>query len=489
MKLKPLLPYLIIALALGLRLAALLRYGDFWSDEMFSFVYSQKPLIPSLTKFWLWETNPPLHLAVLKIWFVLIPANEWTARLPSIIFGTAGVAAIYYSAKTFFTEKVALLAALAAALAPMVIFFSATARVYALLFLLAILSAHFTVQLFLTDTNNDRRTIFVYMLIQLLGMYAHLTFFFLLAAETATILILRRAKIWVWIKLHLLPFALWLVWAVPAFTIKLSQRNFQNSWFFNMQIGLATKFEQLKLIFTGPSNNIFAVIIMAVLITAVARELIIQKRQASIQEIFLVYLILAMTPLILAIVLGAINIKFLFIATPAILLLTGYLLRRVPTMVATIIIILIMVPGISQLFYHNLPINRWQDLSAYSADKYNANKKQLIIYNNFTIKNELEYYYHGPISILAFAPDSEDDWDYYLINNNYKSLRYTDDAILRWLKTIGYVTYDDIYILDGIFHHEETARVLGKNGYTSANAPYYLPILEHPSLVHFSKTI
>ena len=99
MKKQKILNYLpliiIIMFAFILRLITILKLGPFYFDEAFSFSYSQKPLLISL-KYWLWETNPPLHMVFLKSWLQIFPADEFWARIPSLIFGTASIYYIYH---------------------------------------------------------------------------------------------------------------------------------------------------------------------------------------------------------------------------------------------------------------------------------------------------------------------------------------------------------------------------------------------------------
>src|SRR3989338_2049111 len=101
---KKFLPIVLtLLLATALRLFTLFGVGDFIWDEMFSFVYSQKPWLASF-QFLLLETNPPLHLLTLKLWWYIFPENEFFSRLPSFLFGVGTVFAVYIAGKNFFNK-------------------------------------------------------------------------------------------------------------------------------------------------------------------------------------------------------------------------------------------------------------------------------------------------------------------------------------------------------------------------------------------------
>ncbi|MBU1613359.1 glycosyltransferase family 39 protein, partial [Patescibacteria group bacterium] len=204
----------ILLLALVLRIFALLKYGDFWWDEIFSVTYSQKPWLESI-KFWTWETNPFFHMLVLKIWFYFFSPNEITARFPSIIFGVAGVWSLFRFGLIFFNRRIAYTAAFLLALAPYHIFMSCTARGYALLTLLAIINVHYFLLLFYRQEKN-RKNIIIFAVSLLALLFTHLTAAWVILAEIIIMLTAGKKYIVEYVKYSIIPFALWLIWAIPS---------------------------------------------------------------------------------------------------------------------------------------------------------------------------------------------------------------------------------------------------------------------------------
>ena len=171
----------ILIVAFLLRLAMILRMGPFFFDEMFSFTYSQQPWILSI-KYWLWETNPPLHMVFEKLWFYVFPANEFWARLLSTIFGTASVWVIFILGKNVFSKKTAILAATLLALTPYQIFQSAINRTYSLLILLSLISVYYFFKIFLSKNNTNKDRI-IFILTNTLLVLTHITSLYIIFTQ------------------------------------------------------------------------------------------------------------------------------------------------------------------------------------------------------------------------------------------------------------------------------------------------------------------
>jgi hypothetical protein len=133
------------AVALAVRLAHL---GDanMWYDEGISVWAARKSLADMVT----WtasDTHPPLYYALLHLWLMLAGNDsETTVRLPSLIFGTLNVPAVWLLARTLLPgrSRVAIASATLLALSRFNVWWSQETRMYALAALLATLHLVFT---------------------------------------------------------------------------------------------------------------------------------------------------------------------------------------------------------------------------------------------------------------------------------------------------------------------------------------------------------
>ena len=421
---------LILTLAVILRMAAILNYGHFWDDEMFSFIYSQKPWLDSL-KFWLWETNPPLHLLILKLWFYVFPSTEFFARLPSLLAGVLNVYFIFVLGKKMFNEKIGLLSALLLALWPYHIFLSATARGYAFLLLFALLSVNFFHDIFILNQTTVKKY-FWFGLFNLLLLYTHLTGLAIILTPAVFILIFKRKDLKLWLKINLLPALLWLVWAVPSFYSKTGAATLNNAWFLNLSQGPLDIIRSLNPLFGGPSWWPYSLILIILILTGAIIVFLKQTKLKTINTNFVFTNLLIWLPLLGAGIFGLWNIKFFVITLPFLVLLVAYLLNQhlrsvFLTILLTITICLPGLYGLNQI----LPVQNWDTVNNYLRSKTN-NQKQVLIYNNFILKPQFDRYYQSPIPTLTYYP-YQGDWDYNYISKNYLRWQHPSAEIKKWL--------------------------------------------------------
>ena len=124
---------------------AWLRFHDLgldslWRDEAISWQQSKDSLV-DLFRRTAEDNYPPLHNLSLFVAMKLFGDGEWSLRLPSAIFGTANVLAIYWLGSITVGRSAGLLAAAFLALSGFHIWYSQEARMYALLSLAATLFA------------------------------------------------------------------------------------------------------------------------------------------------------------------------------------------------------------------------------------------------------------------------------------------------------------------------------------------------------------
>jgi mannosyltransferase len=134
-----------MALAAVLLLALVLRLVDlggesFWADEAFTWWWTRQPLGDLWGAKAAHETNPPLYYTVVWLARRALGDNEAALRLPSVLFGTLGVGAVFFLGRAVGGTRAGLLAALLTAAAAPHIYYSQEARTYALLSLLGTLA-------------------------------------------------------------------------------------------------------------------------------------------------------------------------------------------------------------------------------------------------------------------------------------------------------------------------------------------------------------
>ncbi|MDR0472089.1 MAG: glycosyltransferase family 39 protein [Treponema sp.] len=122
---------LIIFIGFILRFNGYDRYSS-WFDEIYSVVITSDPALPFMAAFG--DTgNPPLYYLLLRFWFVIFGWTEQSARLFSVLIGTAAIIPLYFIVKRFAKEKAAFLASLYMATSSRLIGFSQEIRNYILL--------------------------------------------------------------------------------------------------------------------------------------------------------------------------------------------------------------------------------------------------------------------------------------------------------------------------------------------------------------------
>lgn len=141
--------WLIIFLALILRLVNLNQ--SLWFDEAINVFYA------SSTDFWWFVTkypigdfHPPGWFAILWVWGHIFGFSEISVRLPSVILGAATVWLTFLFGKELFSKKVGSLAALLLAIAPLHVYYSQEARMYAFSAFAVTLSFYFLNRLVLS---------------------------------------------------------------------------------------------------------------------------------------------------------------------------------------------------------------------------------------------------------------------------------------------------------------------------------------------------
>lgn len=479
---------IITAGAFFIRLLAAANIGDFSWDEVFSFVFSQKPWGQSWI-YWTWETNPPLHMILQKIWFYVFPANEFFARLPAVLCSTATVGVLYASGKKFFSKNAGLAASALLAFHPYHIFLAAFARGYSLLLLLAALSVHYFLKIFIKK-EAGKYDLYVLAGINLLLAYTHLTAFLLLICETIILLAMTRGQIVFWIKIHAIPALIWLIWAVPALTAKMSGGDLGSAWFFNFQGGFWKIFIPLKLFLFGPTGSLFAVVLMIVLSAGTVWALFLDKKEKSINANFLLTQIFCLIPIITAAVLSLYNIRFLIIALPAFILCAGYTLHRLTKsrpFIGALIILAICAPGIYR-FFSGMPYQDWNKINRYLSEHYNPQKKQLFISNDFIESLLIDRYYSSrQAKKIYYVTGEQSNWEKSLILQNYKHYRHPDSEMSSWYEKNRLANFDEIFMLYNVSFGVDLPSILLNNNWRFVDMSSSSPTKDNRVIMHYVK--
>jgi len=138
---KRLLPWAaIIGVGLLVRAALIGRLGTLWFDEAFSWRFARMPFFEMLELLRA-DVHPPLHAVLLHYWMKLLGDGVTAFRLMSWSAAAAGLIALALLGRRLIGKKPTFLAVTLASLSPLMAYYGADGRMYALVFLLSSLSA------------------------------------------------------------------------------------------------------------------------------------------------------------------------------------------------------------------------------------------------------------------------------------------------------------------------------------------------------------
>jgi 4-amino-4-deoxy-L-arabinose transferase-like glycosyltransferase len=189
-----------VALAVVLVVGLVLRLRDLgvrslWVDELFSVGLAAQSPSTILTVLYGEEANMTLYYAIMYLWVRLVgpSAGEVWMRLPSVIFGVAGIWALYRLGARLDRPLTGLMAAGFAAVNAYHVEMSQEARAYTLWALLATLS---WVALLDAFDAGSRRAWLRYVAWTTVAFYAHFFTVFAIAAQVVVVAIRSRVSEW-----------------------------------------------------------------------------------------------------------------------------------------------------------------------------------------------------------------------------------------------------------------------------------------------------
>jgi len=125
-------------LALALRIYRL-GYFELWVDEGATWFFSRWLMGDALGGEIALEATPPLYYGLVGLAMWLFGDSDVVLRLPSVLFGTVSIPALYLLGRRLMGPRAGMIGAFLLTVHPLHLFYSREARVYPLLLLLAIL--------------------------------------------------------------------------------------------------------------------------------------------------------------------------------------------------------------------------------------------------------------------------------------------------------------------------------------------------------------
>lgn len=151
-----------------------------WFDEIVTLVESVRPSLFQVLTAFPGNNNHPLYSLLAHASIAAFGEQAWTLRLPALAFGVASIPLLYWLGATITSRAEALLATLLLTVSYHHVWFSQNARAYTMLLAITLLSTVLLVRLL---ECPRRRLALCYGVAVGLGIYAHLTMAFVVAAH------------------------------------------------------------------------------------------------------------------------------------------------------------------------------------------------------------------------------------------------------------------------------------------------------------------
>lgn len=141
-------------------------------------------LVPLLWFHFHGEPHPPAYYFLMFGWTKLFGTTVFALRLPSVIFGLLSVFLIFRIGCKLFNDRIGLIAAILLAFNGHQIYWSQTARMYAMTCFLGLLATFSLVKILQDEPRTRAKWGAVYLLAVCLGVYTEILFWALLAGQT-----------------------------------------------------------------------------------------------------------------------------------------------------------------------------------------------------------------------------------------------------------------------------------------------------------------
>jgi 4-amino-4-deoxy-L-arabinose transferase-like glycosyltransferase len=205
---------------------------ELWFDEAFSF---HMVTISKWPEALLKDNTPPLYYVLLRAWIGCFGESESAIRSLSAISGAMFIAVIFWFANEILERRAALFCVSFSALAPMQIYYSQEARVYATLIFFIVLSY---AALWRSLETEKLRWWTLFTVCVLLALYSH---YFAILAVAPTVFLVgvwddaeKSKRLWsqyfMSLGTALLLFLPWLLWSLPKITGSLATIDWIRVW-------------------------------------------------------------------------------------------------------------------------------------------------------------------------------------------------------------------------------------------------------------------
>ncbi len=175
---------LVLVLIVGALLRSIGLGSSFWIDEVFTVRDYVRLPVRELVTTYASENQHPLYSLLAHFSVAAFGEHEWSVRLPALLFGVAGIAALHRLGRQVLGEPAALLAALLLAVSYHPIWFAQNARGYTgLLFFTLLATSELITLLRRAPEEPWKAAVLRYALWFALAAYVHLTALFAFAGH------------------------------------------------------------------------------------------------------------------------------------------------------------------------------------------------------------------------------------------------------------------------------------------------------------------
>jgi len=192
-----------VSVAAIIGLAAVLRLinanAELWYDEIVTVTYFVRtPFLNAVSTYGL-ANNHVLNSVLMNLTGTFLGTDPWMLRLPSILFGIAGVWAFWFLATQIWPRPPALVGTLLFAVSYHHVYYSQNARGYSAFMFFTLLATGFLLRMLERGNAAGRRDEIGYSLSLALGLYSVLLTTFVVAAHASVLLMLRRWRALGWL--------------------------------------------------------------------------------------------------------------------------------------------------------------------------------------------------------------------------------------------------------------------------------------------------
>lgn len=389
--------WLAITLAFVLRIINLNQ--SLWLDEAINIVYAQSSdLWWYVTKYSIGDFHPPGWFVILWIWTHLFGFSETISRLPSVILGVGTVGLTYLLGRDFFNKKVGLLSSFLLAIAPLHVYYSQEARMYAFAAFAVTLSFYFLHNL----TLKKRWANLGYTLSLILILYSDYLAYLVIPVQVLYFILIKKFNIKILLKL-LVALATLVPW-LSIFPLQLQtgiSKTVILPEFGNVVGGSNVKdllLIPLKIFFgkaTLLNKTLYAAISIFTGIIYSSIFIYIFKKLDQAKILLISWILI---PVVLAFLISFFipvlsYFRMLFIL-PAFYLVIGKSIESLPKKIATLVLVIVcLISSLSLLAYYINPRFQredWRGTVDFVSQKLDA--ESIVIFENNEIPAPVRYY-------------------------------------------------------------------------------------------------